>query len=119
MASIEFDGFDEIEKHLSDMILKESDKKKAMRTAITPVAEEVKENAPTKTRRLQKSVKIQVKREELAIVGIVKMGQWYSAFQEFGTSQQKANVGFFERSVNKTTNKVVATLANELLDKAR
>jgi hypothetical protein len=40
-------------------------------------------------------------------------------FQEFGTSQQKHHVGFFERSVNANTDKVVNFLAERLFEKIK
>jgi hypothetical protein len=40
---------------------------------------------------------------------------FYDVLQEFGTSKSKKNVGFFERSVNKTEKEAIQILANELL----
>ncbi len=118
-AGIELEGFDELEKYIEDMTLTDSDKTKAMRAAITPIAEEVEKNTPVRTGALKKSIKTQVKKEDMTTVGVVRMGEYYDIFQEFGTSQQKANVGFFERSINKTQDKAIGILTEELLNKAK
>lgn len=115
MNGIEIDGMEELQNLLQDMSLSEADEKKAMKKAITPVSNEVQRNTPYRTGRLKKSVKATVKKEGFATVGIVRTGQFYDIFEEYGTSKSKKNVGFFERSVNKTQNEAISILANELL----
>lgn len=112
---IELRGFEELEELLEDMTITEADEKRAMKKAISPIASEVKKNAPERSKRLIKTVIKKVEREGLAIVGIVRLDKFYAMFQEFGTSQQRANVGFFERSVNKTKNEALSILSKELL----
>ena len=119
MSGIEIDGFEDWEEYVQSMTLTENDKRTAMKSAIEPIKEEVANNTPVKTKKLQKSIKTQVKKEDFAIAGIVRMGKFYDRFQEFGTSQQKANVGFFERAVNKSRGRAIGILARELLDKAK
>lgn len=119
MNGIEIEGFEELETMLQEMTITEEDEKKAMKLAINPIAEEVEKNTPEDTGKLKKSVKRQVKKDGLAIVGIVRMGRFYDTFQEFGTSKSKKNVGFFERSVNKSQNEAVKILGAELLDKVK
>lgn len=111
----EVDGFEGLEEILKDMTITEEDEKRAMNKALTPILSEVKKNIPSRTGKLKKSVIKNVKREGFAIVGTVRTGRFYDVFQEFGTSQQKANVGFFERSVNRTQNEAIAILSKELL----
>lgn len=112
---IEIDGFDELEELVQDMVITEADEKKAIKKAISPIADEVEKNTPVKTKKLQKSVIRSVKKEGFATVGIVRMGRFYDIFQEFGTSKSKAHVGFFERAVNKSTDEALAILSKELL----
>jgi len=119
MSGIEIEGMDEFTKMLEDMTISEADEKKAMRKAIKPIADEVEKNSPVgKTGKLKKVSKT-VKKDGLATVGIVRTKAWYDIFQEFGTSRQKKNVGYFERSVKNTEDKAAEILANELLDKAK
>lgn len=115
MATIEIDGFEDLEKLLQDMTITPADEKKAMKKALEPIAQEVERNAPEDKGNLKKQIKTSVKKEDFATVGEVKLGAWYSIFNEFGTSQSKKNVGFFERSVNKTKDEAIKILTNELL----
>jgi HK97 gp10 family phage protein len=117
--NIETEGFEEIETMLQDMTITLEDESKAMRKAIEPIYEEVDKTAPEHTGSLRKQVKKQVKKDGVATVGVIKLGAWYSLFNEFGTSMSKKHVGFFSRAVNKTADEAVNILAKELLDKAK
>lgn len=115
MDCIEIDGFEELEEMLQEMNIDEKDEKKAVKCAIDIIADEIEKNTPKRTERLKKSLKRTVKKEEFATVGIVRFGAFWDVFQEFGTSKDKKNVGFFEKSVNRTKDKAIETLAKELL----
>lgn len=114
-SGIEIDGFEDLEELLQDMTITEADEKRAMKKAIEPIADEVERNTPERTSRLKKSVIKSIKREGFATIGIVRLGKFYDIFQEFGTSQQKAHIGFFERSVNKKAEESLSILSKELL----
>ncbi len=113
--SIELSGFDELEDLLHDMTVSDADEKKAMKKAIEPIHREIESNSPEKTSKLKREIKDTVKKEDFATVGEVKLGAWYSPFQNWGTSQQKAHVGFFDRAVNKSKDEALRILAEELL----
>lgn len=118
--AIEISGFEDVEDILQDMSLSDSDKRKIMREAIQPAKETVINNTPVgKTKKMKEGVKDTVTKEDMAIVGKIIMSDWRTIFQEFGTSQQKHNVGFFDRSINETTDKVVSNLADGLLSKIK
>jgi HK97 gp10 family phage protein len=114
---IEVEGMDEFTDMLEDMTIDEADEKKAMRKAIKPIADEVERNSPVGYTGKLKKISKTVKKEGLATVGIVRTKVFYDIFQEFGTSTQKKNVGYFERSVNSTKDEATGILAKELLDK--
>jgi HK97 gp10 family phage protein len=117
---IEVTGFEDIESIIQDMTLSDVEEKKIMKAAIQPTFEEVKSNTPVgDTKKMQESVKSQVTREDMGIVGKIIINDWATMFQEFGTSSQKHNVGFFERSVNSTTDEVVNLLSEGLLAKIK
>ena len=118
-GSIEFSGFDDLEGLIQDMTLTEQDKSKAMRAALKPVYEETQKNTPVRSEKLKESEIMQVKKEGFATVGIVRYGVFWDFMNEFGNSKNKKHVGFFERSVNKSTNEALNILANELLDKVK
>lgn len=115
MASVEIDGFDELEGLLQDMTITPAAEKKAMKKALEPIYEEVIKNAPESTGDLKRQIKTSVKKEDFATIGTVKLGAWYSIFNEFGTSRSKKNIGFFERSVNNSKDQAIRILTEELL----
>ena len=116
---IEVEGMEEFTDMLADMTIDEADEKKAMREAIKPIADEVERNSPVGYTGKLKKISKTVKKEGLATVGIVRTKVFYDIFQEFGTSKQKKNVGYFDRSVKNTEDEAVEILAKELLDKAK
>lgn len=115
---IELEGMEEFTDMLVDMTLDEADEKKAIREAIKPIAEEIEKNTTKRTGKLSKLSKT-VKRDGLATVGIIKTKTFYDIFEEFGTSNGKHNIGYFDRSVKNTEDKALEILAKELLDKAK
>lgn len=121
MASgIEVTGFEDLENIIQDMTLSDAEEKKIVKNAIQPAKETIQQNTPVgQTHELEESVTDSVKKEDMAIVGTIKMGKFYDFFQEFGTSQQKDNVGFFEKSVNSTTDEVIALMAEGLFSKIK
>lgn len=116
---IEIEGLDELTDFLADMTIDEADENKAMRKAIEPIYEEVVKNSPSDMGYLRRNIKKQVKKEDLSTVGIVKLGAWYSMFNEFGTSKNKSHIGFFNRAVEKSKDESLEILKKELLDKAK
>lgn len=119
MCGIKLEGLEEFEKLVEDMTITEMDAKKAIRKAINPIAKEIQNNTPRGYTGQLKRIKKSVKKEGLATVGTIKTTAFYDFMQEFGTSYQKANVGYFDRSIKATENKAIEILANELLDKVR
>lgn len=114
-GSIDIDGFEDFEELIQKMTVTEATQRKAMKKAIEPIAFEVEKNTPERTGTLKKSIIRTVKKDGLAVVGIVRMGKFYDIFQEFGTSHSKSHVGFFERSVNRTQDEAISILKKELL----
>src|SRR3712207_1740045 len=104
---------------LEGMTIDEADEKKAIRNAIRPIAEEIEKNTPIGSTGKLKKISKTVKKEGLATVGIVRTKAFYDIFQEFGTSEQKKNVGYFDRSVKNTENEALNILSKELLNKAK
>ena len=115
MARIELTGFEELEAELQKMTITKADERKAMKIAIEPVAKELKANTPIGHTKRLSNVKATVKQEEFSTVGIVRSEAFYDVFQEYGTSYQKANVGYFDKSISSTQDKAVEILAKTLL----
>jgi len=119
MDGIEIEGMEEFTDMLEGMTIDEADEKKAIRNAIRPIAEEIEKNTPIGSTGKLKKISKTVKKEGLATVGIVRTKAFYDIFQEFGTSEQKKNVGYFDRSVKNTENEALNILSKELLNKAK
>ena len=116
---IEIDGMEEFETMLQEMTVSEEDEKKAMRKAIKPVKDALERDSPHGATGKLSKIKTTVKKEDLATVGILRAGAWWDRYQEFGTSKQKKNVGYFARLVDGNKDKTMKILADELLNKAK
>lgn len=116
MSGIELEGFEELEELLQDMTLTETDEKKAMKAGIDVIYNAVESNTPVgESGDMKKEIKEKVTKDDFSVTGQAIMGAWYTGFEEFGTSQQKHHVGFFERSVNSSQDEALEVLAKGLL----
>lgn len=118
MSGIEVTGFDDVEKYVQDMTLTDSDKTKAMKAAIRPMYCATQSVTPVRSGALKQSEKEQVKKEDMATVGIVRYGKFWDIFNEYGTSKDKSHVGFFSKAIDQSSDEAVQILAKGLLDKA-
>lgn len=118
MARIDLEGMEELTDLLNKITINDADERKAMQLALEPVKNEVEKNAPMNTGKLKASVKIQVKREYGQNVGKVILKEYYGRFQEYGTSHQNKNVGFFARSIRISKSEVMRILKSELLKRS-
>jgi len=113
--SIEISGFTEFENLLHDMTISDAEEKKAMKLAIIPIKDALEQATPEgKTGKLEK-IKTTVKKEGFATVGTLKLGAFWGMFQEYGTSTQRAHVGFFENTIRHTEGSALSILTRELL----
>ncbi len=116
MSSIELEGFEELEELIQGMTLTEAEEKKAMKSAIDVIYKAVESNTPVgESGKTKKAIKEKVSKDDFSVIGQVIMGEWYTGFEEFGTSQQKHHTGFVERSVNSSQNEALEVLAKGLL----
>ncbi|SMC19318.1 phage protein, HK97 gp10 family [Clostridium acidisoli DSM 12555] len=118
MNTIEVTGLDSLMNDFIEMTITTADEKRVMKNAIEPAYTEIEKNAPTKTEKLKKNIKQTVKKVDFATVGEIKLNQWYSMFTEYGTSQSKEHIGWFERSVDNSMVEVMAKMAEGLFEKA-
>lgn len=118
ISGIETTGFDELESLVQEMTVTDLDERKAMKAAIEIPYEATQKVTPVRTNTMKKSEVMQVKKEDFATVGIVRYGVFWDIFNEFGTSKDKRNVGFFERAINGSQDETLNVLAQILLSKA-
>ncbi|MDK0615903.1 HK97-gp10 family putative phage morphogenesis protein [Clostridium perfringens] len=117
-ATIELEGFEEVEELLRDLELDESTKKKAVKVGLNIIADSIESNSPKKTGRLSK-IKRKVENTGLAIEGTANSTAFYDKFQDIGTSQQKAHVGYFDRAVDSSINEAIKASTEVLFSKVR
>lgn len=117
-ADIELEGFEEVEELLSDLILDEATERKAVKVGLDIIADSIEENSPEKTGKLKK-IKRKIRNTGVAMEGIANSTAFYDKFQDLGTSQQKKNVGYFDRAVDEATNKAIQASAEIIFSKVR
>lgn len=116
---IKLEGYEEFEKLLENMVFSVEDKKKSVRNGIKVIAKHLEEDSPKgKTGKLSK-VKTKIKDEGLYTEAIAYSSAFYDVFQEFGTSEQKSHVGYFDRSVKNNKDEAIEAVAKILLGKIK
>lgn len=118
MSSIEVDGLEEYEELLKNMELNYISKRKCVKAGIEVIAKGLEEDTPVRSGRLAK-IKTTVREKDFSTEGIARSKEFYDIFQNFGTSEQKSHVGYFDRSVEKNSNKAVAEVAKNIFEKMR
>lgn len=118
-TTIELEGFEEMEELLRDLELDESIKRKAVKVGLDIIADSIEDNSPVgKTGKLAK-VKRKIKNTGLAIEGTANSSAFYDVFQDIGTSQQKKNVGYFDRAVESSVNEAIKVSTEVVFSKVR
>lgn len=115
---IKLEGMEELEKTIQDMTLDNRELRKAVKNGIDTIAEGLEKDSPKRTGRLAK-IKTVVKNNGLGVEGIAGAGAFYDKFQEFGTSKQKAHVGYFGNSVRKNADKAIKEIAEAVFEKIK
>lgn len=114
---MDLEGFDEFIDMCEGMNITDEEVSSALRKGLKYSKDEATRNAPNKTGKTRKSVKLKIKRLPFGVQGIVLVDDWRALFQEFRNTKQKGiYVGWFERSINKTEDQVIGVLKRELLD---
>lgn len=121
MASIELQGVDEILNKLQSIGVNVGKlENKALRNAAKPVLEDAKVNAPVRTGKLKKGLKItRVKKKEgvkYILVGVDRGDNseiFYGKFIEFGTSKMTARP-FMQPAYEKNKDNIKRTIAETL-----
>ncbi len=123
MARIDLEGFDELNDLLQKMTLTEEDEKAAIRAALKPLKEEVQKNTPVRSGsgggKLKANIRTRIGREDGQFVGKVTLGEHYGRFQEYGTSTQSKNKGFFARSIRVGKKAAMKVLKAEILSRLK
>jgi HK97 gp10 family phage protein len=113
-ASYEIEGIDDLFDELKDMEISDAKKKKALRDCGDILVDGIKPNLPKRSGKFRDSVKRRIVRLDVGLSVVVSSGKFYDVFQEYGTSQQKSNVGTFEKGVTSSQDKAVEAVIKEL-----
>lgn len=116
-SGIEFNGFDELERMLSDMQSTPEEEKKAMSRALKPIKKQVEKDTPVHSGVTKKSIKSSVSMRNYVIEGKIRITHFVAKFLEYGTVHSKKHVGFFGRAVEKGTDEAFDILYDELIGK--
>lgn len=119
MSGIEIEGLEEYEKLLEDMVLSAGDKRKAIKEGIEVIAKGLEDDTPVGATGELSEIKTTVREKDLATEGIARSKAFYDIFQNFGTSEQKSHVGYFDRSIEKNSTKAVGKVAEVIFEKMR
>lgn len=115
MAEFEIKGFDELISKVEKMQITEQEERKALNNAGELVKQNVEKESPVDTEETKKSVIKQIKRIDGNMSCVIKVDKWYAKFREFGTSQSKAHVGWFEKAVRDKEKEAISLITKELL----
>lgn len=119
VSEIVLEGMEEFEELLGDMVLDKNDEKKAVREGVKALAKGLEEDSPRGESGYLSKIKVSVKDTGLGIEGSAKSNAFYDKFQDYGTSEQKSNVGYFERSVKKNEEIAIEKVAETIFKKIR
>jgi HK97 gp10 family phage protein len=116
-STIELEGYEEFEEYVKNMALDTVIKRQAVRSGIKVIGEGLENDTPVGPTGELAEIKISVKENDLATEGTAKSKAFYDIFQEYGTSEQKAHVGYFERSVEENTEEAISKVAQTIFRK--
>lgn len=96
---VTMEGFDELFDMFEDMEISEQKERKALKAGGEVLFKSVQDNAPTDRGKLKKSIKKSIKRYDGDLSCEIKVNSFYGSFTEFGTSQDKSHIGWFEKAI--------------------
>jgi HK97 gp10 family phage protein len=99
---------------IENMEISDKKKRKALNKCGDILIEGIKPVTPKRTGRLREGMRKQVKKTDEGMSVIVSTSSFYDIFQEYGTSRDKSNVGFFGNAVSKVADKAVNAVIEEL-----
>lgn len=112
---LSFSGLEDLQNLCTEMEISDTKARRGLNAGGDILLEALEPETPKETDKMVESEKKQITKVDGEIGCRVFVGEWYSSFQDWGTSQQKANVGFFERAVEGCADKVVEAMKNEVL----
>lgn len=115
MSEFNIEGFDELISKIEKMQITEQEERKVLNLAGELIKQNVENESPVDSGETRKFIKKQIKRIDGNMSCVIKVDKWYAKFQEYGTSQSKANVGWFEKAIRDKEKEAISLISKELL----
>ncbi|MBU3135064.1 HK97 gp10 family phage protein [Clostridium gasigenes] len=116
MSNINVTGFGEFFDMLEDMEISEQLERKALKMGGEILRNNIVKNSPSRNGNLRKSIKGKITKTNNGDTCYkVTIGVFYGMHQEWGTSQQKSHIGFFERSIKEAEITAIKEVKNIIL----
>lgn len=106
--------FSELTKEIEKMGVSDEELARAGNKAMNTMLKEVIENTPEDTGKMKSTVKKSTSRKVGMVETTVYIGSPFAPLQEFGTSTQNKNVGFFDKSIENTKEEVLMNVMKEI-----
>lgn len=115
-SNFKIEGVEELKKYLENNEMSEQKERNILKKVGEIIKSEVEKNTPKKTGKLKKNVMVKIKKLYGGTSVIVDFNNnvFWDIFQEFGTSKQRKNIGFFSRSINNVEEEVLRVIKNEV-----
>lgn len=113
---VELEGFDELFYMFEDMEISEQKERLALNAGGEILLKSIQDNAPIDTTNLKKTIKKSVKRVDGDLGCEIKVNSFYAGFKEFGTSQDKSHVGWFDKAVRNVENEAIERIKEVILN---
>lgn len=112
-------NFEQFNNIIKELDIKTFQVENALRKAGNVFKKAVQNNTPVSSGKLKKGVQLKIKKNAGNIVMSVQFNDktFWDLFQEFGTSKQRKNIGFFSRAVNAVENEAFNVLKENIYKK--
>ncbi|MGL5439869.1 MAG: HK97-gp10 family putative phage morphogenesis protein [Filifactoraceae bacterium] len=113
-SEIIIEGFEDFFQSVKKMEINADKERKGIRAALNVLKRYAEPNAPYRTGRTKKSLKVKIKRSGFGLEGVLYVDDWKAMFQEFRNSKQEGrHIGWFEKSVRSATDVALDALQKE------
>lgn len=99
MDNFKIDGLDELIDFVESMEISEQKERRALRASGEIIKKSMEDSIVEDSGYSKKSIKQSIKKLDDGLYSVVEVGSWYYPFEEYGTSQNKSNVGKIERNL--------------------
>lgn len=112
-------GFNSFNELIEELEIDTKQVEIALKKAGEKIKKAVKDGTPVKTGKLKKGVKLKISKKSGKVRMSVQFDDktFWDLFNEFGTSKQRKNIGFFSRAVSGVETEAFNTLKDNIFKK--